>query len=233
MVNAGIILLGFGGARWTKEYAVAYLKFAVGAGFKLFLTQLIITIGGAILEDWLAFEHANNLAGTPSTLRAMMMLASVSVIMTILVGKIPGMAQSMIQGVPTSGGDELAAPAKMVAAGTVAFTGVGATVAAAKSAASTAMGGFRAMRAASVAASAGIKPTTGFGNRVGAAVASTTGSTKLGNAIGHLAQAARGDVANVNSGGNRRGTLGGRMASAIRGLSSDTPSQSNDSKSKS
>src|SRR3954449_12717736 len=48
---AGIILLGFGGSTFTKDYAVKYLTYAVSVGLKLMVMGLVVSIGQSILTS--------------------------------------------------------------------------------------------------------------------------------------------------------------------------------------
>lgn len=243
-INAGVILLGFGGSRWTKDYALAYMRYAMAAGFKLFITQLIIGIGGAIISDWMAYAHQHP---DDTTIQGLMLLAAVSVVLAIMVGRIPGLAQGLIQGVSIGGGDELVAPARMAAAGAGMLTGAGAALTAAKSVAATTLGGYRAVRAASTASNSVISGRHGqaFGNRVGQSVTGATGSSKAGTLAGRmasgasrtqarigyaaraLARAATQDVLACNDGSSRNfGTIGGRMARQISDASGEPTDRS-------
>jgi type IV secretion system protein TrbL len=45
VISAGVLFLGFGGARWTTDFTQKYLSYAVGTGVKLFMLYLIIGLG--------------------------------------------------------------------------------------------------------------------------------------------------------------------------------------------
>ena len=45
---AGIILLGFGGSSFTKDYAVKYLTYAVSVGIKIMMMTLVVSVGQSI-----------------------------------------------------------------------------------------------------------------------------------------------------------------------------------------
>lgn len=243
-VYAGVILLGFGGAKWTRDYSLAYLKYALAAGMKLFMTQLIIAIGGAIIADWLS------LPSNVSTYQGLILLAAVSIVLAMMVARIPGMASGLMTGASIGGGDELAAPARMAATGVAAAAGVGAAVRAMKTQAASAIGVVKAMRAAQSSAVASISSTAGqsFGARVGAGVANITGSSSAGNSatklatsfgrgaavakgtVSTLAKAYKQDYAARNDGSiSDRGSLGARMASSIGGAARPSSNNSNPS----
>ena len=50
-VYGGIILLGFGGSRWTSDMASSYMKYAVAVGMKLMLCYLVIGLGFSIFTQ--------------------------------------------------------------------------------------------------------------------------------------------------------------------------------------
>ena len=41
VISAGVLLMGFGGSRWTKDYAIKTFVYAVSVGAKLFIIQLL------------------------------------------------------------------------------------------------------------------------------------------------------------------------------------------------
>lgn len=232
-ISAGIVLLGFGASRWTRDWAIGYLKYSVATGFKLFLTQLIIAIGGAIIADWMAYAHANP---STTTIPGLMLLAAVCIVQAMMVGKIPGMAQAMIQGGSTAGGDEAGSAGRIAGSAAMVASGVGSAAIAAKSAASSTIGAGRAIKAATSQANAATSWNAGMGagNRVQGAVSKLTGSSSLGQKAGSmaskvsragqvagsamrtLASQSKKDYMGRNDGTVRNfGTLGGRIANAI------------------
>ena len=44
-ISAGVLFMGFGGSRWTKDFAIKVIMYAMSAGAKLFVLQLIIGMG--------------------------------------------------------------------------------------------------------------------------------------------------------------------------------------------
>lgn len=218
-VNAGIILLGFGGSRWTKNYALAYLRFAFGAGMKLFITQLIIGIGSAVIADWMHYAHLNP---DWATLKGLMLLGGVNIVQAIMVAKIPAIAQGLVQGVTIGGGDELAAPMRMGATVAAAATGAGTAAVAAKAAAGRTIGGARAVRSATRAASASLPATAGqaAGARVGSAIAARgqVAAAAANRVAGRLAQIGN----SARSSTNMAARIFGSAASALGRAASAT-----------
>ena len=49
--SLGLILLGFGGSDYTRNYALSYIKTLVHIGFKLFLVSVVLLIGIGIFHD--------------------------------------------------------------------------------------------------------------------------------------------------------------------------------------
>jgi type IV secretory pathway TrbL component len=203
--------MGFGGSKWTRSYSLGYLKYIVSVGFKLMVTQLVICVGTGIVMNWLAWAAANT---STVTIKGLLLLASVSVIQAILVGKIPQIAQGLIQGADMSGGGSGLAGAAQ-AAGTTGRT-ITSVSSMARNMASSSVGVVRASSAAVRAAS----------QRVNAMQANSRGA-EMGRAarIGAVAKIAGGmlarqavqDFGSRNSGtGTSRGTLGGRVANSIK-----------------
>lgn len=50
VISAGVLLMGFGGSRFTKDYAVRTMTYAVSVGAKLFVLQLLIALGQQIFQ---------------------------------------------------------------------------------------------------------------------------------------------------------------------------------------
>ena len=42
IINAAVLFMGFGGSQWTREYALAPIRYAVAVGAKLFVLTLIV-----------------------------------------------------------------------------------------------------------------------------------------------------------------------------------------------
>jgi type IV secretion system protein TrbL len=51
IVSATTLFTGFGGSRWTKEYAMRALTYAIAIGGKLFMLNLVVGIGGQIIKQ--------------------------------------------------------------------------------------------------------------------------------------------------------------------------------------
>src|SRR5579859_3437746 len=54
VISAGVLFMGFGGSRWTKDIAITVIRYALSVGAKLFVMQLLVGIGESMLQSWLA-----------------------------------------------------------------------------------------------------------------------------------------------------------------------------------
>lgn len=215
VISAGMLLLGFGSSRWTREYATKILTYSVSVGVKLMLMQLIIGLGELFLSDFATafngLEGSFNIGDTAPILVALVVLAG-------LVRTIPSIAQSMITGVSHGHGGGFGAA---VTAGAYAMQ-------AAKAATAVASGGTSAVVAAAQLASAQGAAKTGAAGSTGAA--SSGGGMGLGSALlrgasfagrvaGNLAKSAATDVKEGMKGNNKPSTnqaqrMTGRMVEA-------------------
>ncbi|WP_299681346.1 P-type conjugative transfer protein TrbL [uncultured Roseobacter sp.] len=162
LINAGIILLGFGGSNFTKDIAVRFLTYIVSVGAKLFVIQLVIGLGLTLLNGFVAGFDAD--ADNDQAL----ILLGVAITFLALVWSLPDMVQSIINGVAYGGSGGLMRAVATTAAGGAVAAGV------AKGMAGGAFGGAHAVREASKLASAQGNPGfKGTMSNLGAASAST------------------------------------------------------------
>jgi type IV secretion system protein TrbL len=87
----GVVLLAFGGSRFTVDFALAYLRYLVAIGAKLFFLALIIGLGQTFINDWLAA------LGT-LTLKQVLMLFGAAFVLAFIVNDIPAMVAGLIAG---------------------------------------------------------------------------------------------------------------------------------------
>lgn len=173
VIGGGIILLGFGGSRWTSEMATAYIKGAVGTGFKLLVCQLVIAAGVSIFSNFhVSVSHL---------ISDCVFICVQSAMFAFLAWSIPSIAASMVSGSPSSTlGGAIGAAATMGAA----VAGVaGGAVAAGKAA----MEGQSAVSTLKEAASNGGDSRSAFGGGPGSITGSSggsAGSTGGGSGVG-------------------------------------------------
>ena len=185
VISAGIIFLGFGGSRWTKEFAVKVLNYAISVGAKLFFLQLIVALGMQFIN-----QYTTN---PPNDAPGFAELVGVLVTLLAMVVMIPSMIQSLVNGASFSSGGALmgavGAAAAATAGGAAAFGAAGA------------LGASKAL--------ANLAPGTSLGTRLGTGTrGAAVGLTR------ELPAAAARDLGRRLSGrpGSNHGTTGGRMA---------------------
>ena len=134
-IYGGIIMLGFGGSRWTSDMASSYLKFAVGAGLKLMLCYLVIGLGFNVFTSMIP----PNLE-LEKIWEYVLTIIPITLIFVYLVFNIPGLAASIMSGSPNMSlggmmGAAITAGAAMTGAGAAATAlGGGGAAGAAKNA---------------------------------------------------------------------------------------------------
>ncbi|MFS2012859.1 P-type conjugative transfer protein TrbL [Azospirillum sp. CT11-132] len=188
VISAGVLLMGFGGSRWTKDYAVKVLVYAVAVGAKLFVLQLLIGLGQGMIITW-SGQVMNSTADV-------FVIVGSGVVMLAVTKVVPDMVQSLVNGTAPSGGGALVG-----ATAAVGGAAVGALAGAAG--AGMAVGGASKLASAQLASSGlSSSPPPAFAARMAA------------RAAGNLGQAAVQDVGRRLS-GRHHGTMGGRMGESM------------------
>jgi type IV secretion system protein TrbL len=95
VISAGVLLMGFGGSRFTKDYAVRTLTYAVSVGAKLFVLQLLIALGQQIFQSLSQSFEAKT--------TDIFVVVGSAVVMLALVKIIPEMIQALINGASIGG----------------------------------------------------------------------------------------------------------------------------------
>ncbi len=114
VLNAAVILLGFGASRWTRDYAKAYLLYALAVGLKLFSLILIVDIGFRVIDSWrLIFDG--------DKIEQAMMLAGGSIVFFVLILAVPNILASFVRSTNISTSDNLMKVASLTSS--VATTG--------------------------------------------------------------------------------------------------------------
>ncbi|SET12633.1 type IV secretion system protein VirB6/type IV secretion system protein TrbL [Nitrosospira multiformis] len=90
LAYAGIFFLGFGGSRWTSEIAINYYRTVLGVAISLFAMVLLVGIGKTFLDDY--YRHMS----MGLNLKEMGVMMVVSIILLVLVDKIPPMLSSIV-----------------------------------------------------------------------------------------------------------------------------------------
>ncbi|HIC0562144.1 TPA: P-type conjugative transfer protein TrbL [Escherichia coli] len=195
IINAAVLFMGFGGSQWTREYALAPIRYAVAVGAKLFVLTLIVGLIMQVSAEWSA-AYTNDEA-------SLMTLVGLSLVCAYLTKTIPELIGGMINGTSMGGGSAIGGMAAAGAAGaaaaiaTVATAGAAAPAAGALGAAGTgggaasaAGGGLASALNASMAGGStagGIGGATGVGSAgIGASTGGGSGATAkaVGSRVG-------------------------------------------------
>lgn len=170
IVSAGQILLMFGGIRFTSDIAIGLVRQVAGIGLKLYILQLIASVGMAFIATWVTAAGG---AG-PVTFQGIMLEIGQAIILLAITLTLPNRFERLITHIGSGGASDLAAAGGAVALagsivagavtrGILAAGGIGAAGSAAGQLASTQL---------AIASAAGTSPSTAVG-RAAALVGST------------------------------------------------------------
>ena len=122
--EASMILLGFGGAGFTKDYAVNAIRYVIAVAFKLFIITLLLGVGAN-------FINAISLNDSP-TFEELFVIIGAVVVLLSLATSLPDVCAGIINGSHVSSGMALVSTAGSVASMAIGgmLAGVGAVGAA-------------------------------------------------------------------------------------------------------
>lgn len=169
VINAAVLFMGFGASQWTREYAVAIIRYAVAVGAKLFVLTLIVGLIVDAAKTWQAVYNNDD--------ASMWTMVGLALTCAYLAKTIPELVAGMISGVSMGGGASIGG---MAAAGVAGATAAIATIATAGAAAP----------AAAAAAGAGGKAAGGLAGALGASLSSgapsaaVAGASRAGASVG-------------------------------------------------
>jgi type IV secretion system protein TrbL len=213
-LNAGIILLGFGGCSWTSDFAKKFLMYCVSVGMKLMVIELIIGVGMQLVTGW-----TGNYQNIQQSNSQLFCVIGASIVMLALTKSIPDIIQGLVTGVTVSAHTGLATAA--AAAGGAAL-GAGATMAGGGMALKeAALAGWQQAGAGAQAASMGGGGSSHGGSSKSGFPGLASGFKRVAGAAyygaGAFGSAAAADVRQRVTGEERGfGTMGGRLARRIR-----------------
>lgn len=217
VIYAAIIFTGFGGSRFTSDYAKRVLMLAVTAGTKLFVLLLVAGLLQTLAQKW-----AN--AAAAGTNPAIMSLIGVSLLGAFLCVRIPSMIGSITSGQVASSSGLIAAAASLATAAAglgVATKGLQVAGKGMLKSVQGAHGAGMAMSAASSLASAqgadGPKGLAGGMAHVGRTVANL-GQSAMQNIGGPMSGRSAFSARSANNG---QGNLGSRMADSMTAKKAD------------
>ncbi|UST78779.1 P-type conjugative transfer protein TrbL [Pseudomonas siliginis] len=206
IINASVLFFGFGGSQWTRDFAIAPLRFVVAVGAKLFVLTLIVGIIVTSAKSWLA-AYTNDEA-------SLMTLAGLALVCAYLTKTIPELIGGMISGTSMGGGSAIGGMAAAGAAGAAAAVATIATAGAAAPAAAGVLGA--AGGGASAAGAAGSGGLAGAINSsfAGAANSGTGAAASMGNAASSGVGASTGGGAALKGSTSAGSSVGGSTANA-------------------
>jgi type IV secretion system protein TrbL len=114
IISIGVLFMAFGGTRWTKDFAISTVRYTVSVGAKLFVLQLLVSIGASLIQTW-----ANSF--TDVTDASLCILVGCSIVMLALVKVLPETMQSIVNGSSMASGSALVGAALAVGGATAAL----------------------------------------------------------------------------------------------------------------
>ena len=114
IISMGVIFMAFGGSRWTKDVAVDTVRYTLSVGARLFVLQLLVSVGDGLITNWAAtFQDL--------TSASLCILVGCSIVMLALVKFMPETMQRMVNGSSMANGSALVGAAAAVGGATTAF----------------------------------------------------------------------------------------------------------------
>jgi P-type conjugative transfer protein TrbL len=120
-LNATVIMMGFLGHEWSREYAINYFRLLLALAVKFFVMQVIVVLTITLLDGWI---KASDL-----TWVQIVVILPILIVIYGLVKEIPAMAASMVSGNDSTGGSIAGAIEAAAMVGALAASGGGAAAA--------------------------------------------------------------------------------------------------------
>jgi type IV secretion system protein TrbL len=98
VLSAGVLLMGFGGSRWTKDFAVKTVIYAVSVGAKLFVLQLIAGLWAQVIGAWANLPAGQSLIAPVNATSNILVIVGSTLVLSVLVKTVPDMIQGLING---------------------------------------------------------------------------------------------------------------------------------------
>jgi type IV secretion system protein TrbL len=114
VISMGVLFMAFGGTRWTKDYAISIVRYTVSVGAKLFVLQLLVSIGDNLIQSWATTFN-------DITASSLCILVGCSIVMLALVKVLPETMQRIVNGSSMASGSALVGAAAAVGGATAAF----------------------------------------------------------------------------------------------------------------
>ena len=125
VLSVGILMLGFLGSSWTKQWGQAFMTYIVAVSVKLIVTLILVSLVQTIASTWAAKMAGANDIGAVVNVAIYIFLGAG--ILLFLVMNIPAIAAGIVTGVSTASlGGAMAAGGAIMAAGAMVAAGAGA-----------------------------------------------------------------------------------------------------------
>lgn len=191
LMVAGVFLMGFAGASWTRDFAWGYFRYMISVGFKLLVMQVLVGIGLSVIEAWLTGLNGGDIKNV-----SLITLISTMVVFYTMVKTLPNSAAELVNGRVGGGFGGVAG------SGMQMVSNMRSASSAMSSTASVMKGAAKAMGTAAMASAAAAK-TAKAGGATGAAV--------ISGAAGNVAKATGQEVGKSLQGIKGPGSLGQRV----------------------
>ncbi|SQY61130.1 P-type conjugative transfer protein TrbL [Escherichia coli] len=190
VINASVLFMGFGASQWTREFALAVVRYAVSVGAKLFILTLLV---GLIVDSAKTWQAAYN-----NDSASMWTMIGLALACAYFAKTIPEMIAGLIAGTSSGGGSSIGGMAAAAAAGAAAAVATIATAGAAAPAAAAAAG-TGASGAATGGLAGAINASMAGGSGAGAASSAASGATSAGSTIGGASSASGGAASGASN----------------------------------
>src|SRR6516225_8410735 len=127
VVGGGVILLGFGGSRWTAPYVERYVAYSISVGLKILILYLLVGAGMTLSQGWA--QVALGIGASAEPARTGFDLAAAAVMFLAVCWMSPKLASAILGGATTLTGGDLAAVGVGLGAGAAAVAMTGAAIA--------------------------------------------------------------------------------------------------------
>lgn len=232
VINAAVLFMGFGGSSWTREFAIAPLKYLISVGAKLFVLTLIVGIIIKSSNDWLKAYNGD--------MTSLMTLGGMAFICAYMTKTIPELVAGMISGASMGGGGAIGS---LAVAGAAGAAGLAAGAAMGAGAAANGAGSLANSISSSLSGSAPspqtgagdapkIKPASSTGGNGGGSTSPKAPSSSAGSASKATGAAMRvaGSMAAISVPGMESASSLGNISSAPSNGFEDTPQQEENGK---
>jgi type IV secretion system protein TrbL len=110
VIAAGVLNMAFGGSRWTKDIAIATIRYTVSVGAKLMMLQLLVSVGQRLIVNW-----SNQFTAVDNS--GLLILIGSAIVMLAIVKIVPDEFQRVVGGASISSGSALVGAAAAVGGG--------------------------------------------------------------------------------------------------------------------